>query len=77
MSRVILLDAGTLGVVTQRRGAPIADACREWVTACIRNGAVILVPEVADYEVRRELLRAGKAEGLRRLDEFNAAEPAR
>lgn len=28
----------------------------------------MVVPEIADYEVRRELRRAGKAEGVRLLD---------
>jgi hypothetical protein len=31
------------------------------------------VPEVADYEVRRELIRAGKSAGIARLDIFNTA----
>jgi predicted nucleic acid-binding protein len=30
----------------------------------------VVVPEIADHEVRRELLRAGKAQGLERLDEL-------
>jgi predicted nucleic acid-binding protein len=30
----------------------------------------IVVPEIADYEVRRELLRARRTEGIARLDEL-------
>lgn len=30
-----------------------------------------MVPEIADYEVRRELLRAGKTEGIHRLDSLS------
>jgi predicted nucleic acid-binding protein len=32
----------------------------------------VLVPEIADYEVRRELLRAGRKKGVERLDELKA-----
>lgn len=30
----------------------------------------MVVPEIADYEVRRELIRADKQHGIRRLDEL-------
>lgn len=34
----------------------------------IRNGARVLVPEITDYEVQRELLRAGKTKGVASLN---------
>jgi predicted nucleic acid-binding protein len=42
--------------------------CYEWMEALVVAGVEILVPEIADYEVRRELLRARKTEGMLRLD---------
>jgi predicted nucleic acid-binding protein len=39
-----------------------------WLEARVRAGTTVLVPEIADYEVRRELIRAGKQRSIRRLD---------
>lgn len=77
MSRVIVLDTSPLGLVTQRRGIEAAETCRQWVEDCEARGWPVLVPAVCDYEVRRELLRAGKTAGIMRLDAFSAAEPDR
>jgi predicted nucleic acid-binding protein len=73
MLRAVFLDTGPLGLVTQRRGVPDADACRQWVRDLGHAGVSIFVPEVADYELRRELLRARKSTSVARLDAFNAA----
>lgn len=74
---VVVLDTTPLGLLSQRPGVPDADDCRRWLAGLLRRGAQAVVPEIADYELRRELLRAGKARGVIRLDEFNAAEPDR
>jgi hypothetical protein len=34
----------------------------------VARGRRVIVPEIADYEVRRELLRANRVSGLARLD---------
>jgi predicted nucleic acid-binding protein len=36
--------------------------------ALVVRGFEVRVPEIADYEVRRELLRANKSEGIAGLD---------
>lgn len=72
MSRIVLLDAGPLGMVTNPRGSPETEACKDWLAALVESGAVVVVPEIADYEVRRELLRLNRSRGLARLDALKA-----
>ena len=68
MSRLIFLDSGPLGLVSMPSPQVFADECRGWVDRILSGGDEIVLPEIADYEVRRELLRAGKISGLRLLD---------
>ena len=68
MSQVVLLDTGPLGLVTNPRRSPQSVACARWLQALVAHGLRVIVPEIADYEVRRELLRAKKERGLARLD---------
>ncbi len=68
MSKLIVLDAGPLGLVSNPNVSPRAEACRDWVEALLAQGDQVVVSEVADYEVRRELLRANKTAGIARLD---------
>ena len=68
MTKIVLLDAGPLGMSpsSPRPGHP-----------CMARSAAdadveVLVPEIADYEMRRELLRAGKSRSIRRLNELHS-----
>jgi len=73
MPLAIVLDSEPLGLVTQRQGVAKAELCRTWLESHLVNGDEIVVPEIIDYEVRRELLRAGKTESLDRLDKLAAS----
>lgn len=68
MSRTILLDSGPLGLVTNPKISDQTEACAQWLQALMASGARVIVPEISDYEVRRELLRAQKSHGIKRLD---------
>lgn len=68
MSNVILLDAGPLGMISNPSATFANLECYDWMESLLISGHQIIVPEIADYEVRRELLRAGKSRGLARLD---------
>jgi len=77
MSRIIILDSTPLGLFLQRRDYHQAEECPRWVARCIAAGDRIVVPEIVDYEVRRELLRLDKSRAITKLDAFNGAEPDR
>ncbi len=66
--RLIFLDSGPLGLITNPLGKPRAERCRQWVKDLATAGARIFLPEIADYEVRRKLIHLGATAGIRRLD---------
>jgi predicted nucleic acid-binding protein len=69
MSDLIVLDASVLGLASNPRAKnAAADACNHWLFEVTRAGAYVCIPEIADYEVRREILRAEKRKGLAKLD---------
>ena len=68
MNRVIILDTGPVGMITNPNASAINRECYQWMESLVVQGAQVWVPEIADYEVRRELLRAEKTRGLTRLD---------
>jgi predicted nucleic acid-binding protein len=68
VSVTVLLDAGPLGLVTNPNASPEYFACSSWLESLLVRGVRAGVPEIPDYEVRRELLRARKSRGLERLD---------
>lgn len=70
--RLVFLDSGLLGLLAKPPGKPGPDRCRQWVKNLSAGGALVFVPEVADYEVRRKLLRIGASAGVRRLDQLKA-----
>jgi len=70
VSRVVFLDAGPIGLVTNPKLSPESTLCTRWLQALIISDTRVIIPEIADYEVRRELLRANKVRGMARLDEL-------
>jgi hypothetical protein len=70
VSQVILLDTGLIGLVTNPKLSPESLACTQWLQILVSSGSRVIIPEIADYEVRRELLRANKVKGITRLNEL-------
>jgi hypothetical protein len=50
VSRVVLLDAGPLGLVTNPQRSRQSVACAQWLQALVTHGLRVIVPEIADYE---------------------------
>ncbi len=70
MSYHILLDSSPLGVVSNPARTAEVIAITHWASSCLAAGHRLYIPEVIDYELRRELLRAGKSNGIAKLDSF-------
>ena len=70
MIQAIVLDTTPLGLVVQRTGYPKAMRCRIWLAQHADAGGIIFVPDIIDYELRRELLRLRLSQSIHRLDQF-------
>lgn len=71
MSKLVLLDTGVLGFATNPKSM-VSDAVLVWIKRLLREGHKPLVPEIADYELRRELVRISSSNALRTLDRLGA-----
>jgi predicted nucleic acid-binding protein len=72
LSAVVLLDAGPLGLLANPNNSPQPTACRAWLASLRAAGRRVVVPEIADYEVRRELIRIQSHVALANLDAIGA-----
>jgi hypothetical protein len=61
----IVLDTTPLGLLTQKKGIAEAEACRAWADGLSQFGCCFFVPEIADYELRREFVRQGNTKAVR------------
>ncbi len=68
MIEAVLLDTGPLGLITNPRRSPDAEACRAWLADLVAADIQVFIPEIVDYELRRELTRTRKMTGLARLN---------
>lgn len=67
---LLVLDSGPLGVLSNPVVNRLTRQAQEWAQDRLRAGDELAVPEIADYEVRRELLRASKELSIARLNEL-------
>jgi hypothetical protein len=63
VSRLILLDSEPAGLASNPRDSEKSGRSKVWLWNVLAAGDRVMIPEIIDYEVRRELLQAGKAKG--------------
>lgn len=69
MKQMILLDTGVLGNVTNPKAKNSNNSnCLDWLISLQSREYEVAIPEISDYELRRELLRANKFNGICQLD---------
>lgn len=68
--RTVLLDTGPLGLAVHPRPVP---GFRAWLASLRASGTTVVIPEIANYELRRELLRMDQPVSVDRLDRLIAA----
>lgn len=68
MTTAVVLDSGPVGLLARRRGIPEVDACYQWQENLLARNTRLILPEIVDYEVRRELVRMNASTSVARLD---------
>lgn len=68
MSVAVILDSTPLGILCHPRNPPHVHACRQWIANMLAAGRRVIIPEIADYEIRRELNRRSGKIALANLD---------
>jgi predicted nucleic acid-binding protein len=74
MTHLLVLDASVVGAITNpKQTNAIVRDCQIWFRRSLARQSIFVLPEIADYEIRRELLRGKKINGLKKLDELKSA----
>jgi predicted nucleic acid-binding protein len=72
MTKVIILDSTPVGLITNPKASPLAQDCREWFNTLLSRDYEVILSEIVDYEIRRELLRVHKLSGIKRLNQLKS-----
>jgi predicted nucleic acid-binding protein len=74
MTHLLVLDSSVVGAITNpKQTSPIIRDCQIWFRRSLEHQLIFVLPEIADYEIRRELLRGKKINGIKKLDELKSA----
>jgi predicted nucleic acid-binding protein len=65
---IVLLDSGPLGLVTNPRATAASRECSFWLEQIVQDNHLVVIPEIVDYELRREFLRGRMTRALTTLE---------
>ena len=71
--KVIVLDSGPLGVLTNPNSTSKTRAARQWLNDHVLVGNQFVIPEIIDYEIRRELILIGNVRGIVALEHLETS----
>jgi predicted nucleic acid-binding protein len=69
---LVLLDSTPLRMVTYAVVRSEIGECNEWLEQLLINDVPVLVPEIIDYELRRELIRTDNFDAIEFLNKLAA-----
>jgi len=69
---LIFLDTSILGYITHPHGSEESNACMAWLRDCLERGATVCLPEVCDYELRRDYFLRVAVKATQKLDQWKA-----
>ncbi|GBF80489.1 type II toxin-antitoxin system VapC family toxin [Aphanothece sacrum] len=72
MIKVIILDSTPVGLITNPKASILAKDCQKWFNTLFERGYEVILSEIVDYEIRRELLRANKISGIKKLNQLKS-----
>jgi predicted nucleic acid-binding protein len=72
MARKLVLDTGPLGDAVRAVSHPRQIAIGAWLVEMDKAKAIVVIPGIADYELRRNMLLEGMKGPIRRLDAMKA-----
>jgi len=68
VARIFIFDSDPAGLACHEPGNPDGKDLRSWMDKEWADGAILVIPAIIDYEVRRELIRKKLWDAVKRLD---------
>jgi hypothetical protein len=72
---IVLLDSTPLGLLTHPTQDKEPLECKKWAKDLVLGGIQIAIPQIIDYELRRELIRIRKDRSIQQLNTIKQTFP--